>query len=132
MQNVERALVIAEPWIGMILEGTKVWEMRSRATKIRGPIGLIRKGTGSIWGVANLVSCGDALMPEDMIASFSKHRIPEAMIRSGQVAKWNRPWALEGTRALSSPVSYVHNSGAVTWVTLDREVSDAINQQLTA
>lgn len=46
------ALVIAEPWIGLILDGSKTWEMRSRATRKRGRIALIRKGSGQVVGVA--------------------------------------------------------------------------------
>lgn len=128
MQSVTKALVIADPWIGMILDGTKTWEMRSRATKVRGTVGLIRKGTGRIWGVADLDSCGDALTPDEMVRYFSKHRIPEAMVRSGEIARWNRPWMLDDIRTLKQPVPYIHKRGAVTWVTLESEVSDAINQ----
>lgn len=131
MHQVTKALVIADPWIGLIIDGYKTWEMRSRSTNIRGRIGLIRKGTGKICGVANLVSCGDPLTPDEMIHYFAKHRIPETMIRSGQVAKWNRPWMLEEVRSLGTPVPYKPKPGAVIWVSLDAKVVDAINHQIT-
>lgn len=132
MSQISRALVIADPWIGMILDGSKTWEMRSRATTIRGTIGLIRKGTGAVWGVADLSSCGDPLSHSEMIAQAHKHRIPEAMIRRGEVAKWNRPWELFRVRVLKNPVPYVHKPGAVTWVALDPDVIAAIHKQLAA
>jgi hypothetical protein len=39
----EQAIIIDEPWLSKILAGNKAWEMRSRPTNIRGPIGLILK-----------------------------------------------------------------------------------------
>jgi hypothetical protein len=50
-----KALIISEPWIDYILEGTKTWEMRSSGVSHRGWFGLIKKGTGAVHGVARLV-----------------------------------------------------------------------------
>jgi hypothetical protein len=50
-----RALVIAAPYIDYILSGAKTWEMRTRPTRVRETIGLIRKGSGQIVGVAEIV-----------------------------------------------------------------------------
>lgn len=124
-----KALVIDNPWIGLLLSGQKAWEMRSTATHYRGWFGLIRKGSGLVVGIARLTGCGGPLSEEEMIASVDKHRIPEGTIRSGAVAKWNTPWILEDVRSLSKPVRYVHPSGAVTWVTLDEGVIRAIEAQ---
>jgi hypothetical protein len=52
------------------------------------------------------------------------------MIRNGEVAKWNTPWKLADVQPLARPVPYVHKSGAVTWVTLDPDVQEAIAAQL--
>ncbi|GLQ79181.1 hypothetical protein GCM10007881_26990 [Mesorhizobium huakuii] len=128
--NVTKGLIIDDPWIGYILDGSKTWEMRSRTWGHRGWIGLIRKGTGAVWAVARLVDVGAPLSEEEMIASFDKHRIPPDMIRSGAVAKWTTPWKLADVRKLSSPVPYRHKSGAVTQVDLDAETSDGIARQL--
>ena len=59
--TVTRGLIIADPWIDHILNGRKDWEMRSQATSIRGWFGLIRKGSGSVVGLARLRDCGMAL-----------------------------------------------------------------------
>jgi hypothetical protein len=128
--NVTKGLVIADPWIGYILEGQKTWEMRAQATAFRGWFGLIRKGTGAVWGVARLADCGNPLSPEAMVANHDRHRIPDAMIRSGEVARWNTPWILADIRRLPEPVPYRHRHGAVTWVELDPEVSEAIRLAL--
>jgi hypothetical protein len=58
--RIEKALIVADPWISLILDGKKDWEMRSRKTAIRGNIGLIRKGSGLVCGVVKLVGCGEA------------------------------------------------------------------------
>lgn len=129
--NITTALVIADPWIGMILDGSKTWEMRSTNTSRRGWIGLIRKGTGCVWGIARIAECGDPMSPEEMIETSEKHRIPMQMICNGAVAKWNRPWKLEDVKTLAKPVPYIHKPGAVIWVTLDDQVSQAITRELT-
>ena len=65
---ITKALIIADPWIGYLLDGTKTWEMRSSGAAHRGWLGLIRKGTGAIYGIARLVDVGPQLSPEEMIA----------------------------------------------------------------
>lgn len=125
-----KGLVIADPWIGYILDGIKTWEMRSSSTSLRGPFTLIRKGTGAVSGIASLVEVGRALSPEEMLESFERHQIPAEMIRSGQVSKWNTPWCLEDVRKLTTPVPYEHPNAAVTWVNLPAKVADAIADQL--
>ena len=127
---ITKALIIADPWIGYLLDGSKTWEMRSSGASHRGWFGLIRKGTGAIYGIARLVDVGAALSPEQMVATHGYHRIPEAMIRSGEVAKWNVPWKLAEIRRLARPVPYTHKSGAVTWVELDSTAIRGIAAQV--
>ena len=129
--HVAKGLVIDDPWIGYILDGSKTWEMRSRGTSVRGPFGLIRKRTGAIWGIATLADVGPALTPAEMLATGDKHRIPDDIIRSGEVAKWSTPWVLSDVRRLPMPVPYAHPAGAVTWVNLTEDVSRAIAGQLS-
>lgn len=132
MIAVAKALVVDQPWIDLLLSGQKIWEMRSKATSHRGWFGLIRKGSGLVVGVARLTGCGGPLSEDEMIASVGKHRIPEGIIRSGAVAKWNTPWFLEDVRPLPQPVPYIHPSGAVTWVNLAESVTRAIEAQVDA
>lgn len=128
--RITKGLIIADPWIGHILDGQKTWEMRSSGASRRGWFGLIRKGTGAVYGVARLVDVGAPLSPTEMIETIERHRIPEDMIRSGAVAKWNTPWKLADVRRLATPVPYRHRSGAVTWIELDPDVTEAIERQL--
>ena len=128
--RITKGLIVADPWIGYILDGTKDWEMRSSGVSHRGWFGLIRKGTSAIYGVARLIDVGTQLSPTELIGTFERHRIPEHMIRSGEVAKWNTPWKLANVRRLDQPVSYRHKSGAVTWVELDDVAIDGLSRQL--
>lgn len=130
--RVTKGLIIADPWIGYILGGTKDWEMHSSGASHRGWFGLIRKGTGAVHGVARLIEVGAPLSPAEMIATFGHHRIPEHMIRSGEVAKWNTPWKLADVRRLDRPVPYRHKSGAVTWVELDDAAINGVASQFGA
>jgi len=127
---VTKALVIAQPWISLILGGQKDWEMRSTTTSHRGWFGLIWKGMGAVYGVARLVDVNPPQSPEQMIETIERHRIPEESIKSGEVANWNTPWVLSDVRRLETPVRYRHKSGAVIWVNLENDVTDAIARQL--
>lgn len=123
-----QGLVIDEPWIGHILAGRKTWEMRSKATKKRGTIALIRKGSGLVVGTATLSECLPALTSGTMQAHFAKHQIPQSMM-SAPGYKWFTPWVLTDIRALERPVPYKHPAGAVTFVNLDTDVIDAVLRQ---
>jgi ASCH domain len=41
-----RALLIRHPWVDMILDGKKTWEIRGAKTSVREIIGLIPSGSG--------------------------------------------------------------------------------------
>ena len=60
---------------------------------MRGWFGLIRRGSGQVFGLARLVNCGTALDQAAMIDSMPHHRIPEDMMRRGEVDR-----ALEARR----------------------------------
>ncbi|MCE6075326.1 hypothetical protein FS799_10720 [Agrobacterium vitis] len=130
--RITKGLIIADPWIGYILGGTKDWEMRSSGASHSGWFALIRKGTGAVYGLARLIEVGAPLSPAEMIATFEHHCIPEQMISSGEVAKWNTPWKLADVRRLDRPVPYRHKSGAVTWVELDDAAIDGVASQFGA
>jgi len=51
-------LLIRTLWIGLILRGSKTWEIRGSQTAKRGRIPLIQSGTGTVIGVADLVDVG--------------------------------------------------------------------------
>ena len=122
---IGQGLVIAEPYISQILSGDKTWELRSRQTTKRGPIALIKKGSGKIVGTALLSGVGPKLELGSFAKYYSKHRFPNEKARSPDF-KWWVPWILDDVVKLDVPISYNHPSGAVTWVNLDPVVCERI------
>ena len=123
-----KGLIIDEPWISLIVLGKKTWEMRSRNTHMRGRIGLIRKGSKTVIGIADLVDTLPKLPKSELRASFAKHRVPEHEI--DQNFKWSTAWVLQRARSLQQPVPYHHPAGAVIWMNLDPNVAAVIEQQV--
>ncbi len=125
-----RALVVAEPWVSRLLSGAKTWEMRSRPTRVRGLIGLVRKGSGLVVGVATLVDSLPPLGPEPFRSAEPYHRICASESVPAMAGGWVHPWVVRDVAALKAPVPYVHPRGAVTWVVLDAAVAAAVMAQL--
>ena len=123
-----KGLIIAEPWVSMIVAREKTWEMRSRDTKIRGRIALIRKGSKTVVGVADLVFTVPKLAHSDLRANVVRHQVPVDEIDHN--FKYDTAWVLECARPLPQPVPYRHPTGAVIWVKLDPDVAATIEQQL--
>jgi len=110
---MERALIVREPWVNQILDGFKIWELRSKPTKVRGTIGIIEQGTGLIVGQVDLI---DSLKPfkdeEQMRYTHSLHCVDDIEL----VKKWRYTWKLENAKRYEKPIPYKHPKGAVTWV----------------
>lgn len=62
------------------MSGKKTWEMRSRNTRVRGRIALIRKGSKTVVGVADLVDTLTELSPATLRAKVAKHQLPTERI----------------------------------------------------
>jgi hypothetical protein len=129
--QVVKGLVIREPWIDKILSGEKTWEMRSSNTQFRGWFGLIRGGSGTVAGVAELVGVSGPLKASELRANIDRHCVPAERI-GGDVSSWNFAWQLGRVHKLRAAVPYRHKRGAVRWVEFDPEVTQAIAKQLAA
>lgn len=127
--GISKGLIIAEPWISKILAGEKIWEMRSKSTKFRGSFALIRKGSGVVVGVADLIDVSG----EHDVGSLSKthdmHCIGENLYGHADY-KWWYAWKLASVVTLFPPIKYRHNNGAVTWVSLDEAAIKSISRQV--
>jgi len=125
-----KGLVIDEPWIGKILRGEKTWEMRKTVCKIRGRIALIRKASGQVVGVADVVDCKVPIAtPEEYAAAERFHGVPPLRQAQALADGWKVPWVLSNARMLTRPVRYIHPSGAVIWVNLAPNVEHEILAQ---
>lgn len=131
VEHVMKALVIREPYIGLILSGQKTWEMCSKVCRVRERVGLIRQGSGIIVGATAIVT---GCLPRldtltELAETFPFHRIAPAKQQDAFARKWTVPWVLSDVRTLRDPVAYQHRRGAVRWVTLDLEVSARVEMQ---
>ncbi len=124
-----RALVVDEPWIGLILSGAKTWEMRTRPLRLSGRVGLIRKGSGLVVGTADVAGSGPPLDAASYAAAEPCHRIPPDRQAVALAGGWTHPWLLSGARPLASPVPYRHPRGAVIWIVLSEEEEGAVLAQ---
>jgi hypothetical protein len=117
-----KGLLIKERWLDLILSGMKTWEIRGKATTVRGRIGLIQSGSGMVHGVCEVVDVQGPLSLEDMQANCHRHCIAREDIPG--VVHYDRTyaWVLQGARRLSVPVRYDHPNGAVIWVNLPEQV----------
>jgi len=75
MRVFEKAIVIDEPWVSQVLRGDKAWEMRSKPTRHRGPVGIIRKGSGQVVGTASLIDSLPALSRPEFAKHEAEHGI---------------------------------------------------------
>jgi hypothetical protein len=128
--QIVRALIVREPWISVILEGGKTWEMRSKRANIRGRVGLIQQGTGAVVGVATLVDCLSPISREAYASYHQRHAIPPNMQEECVQRGWVIPWVLQATERLTAPVPYKAKSGQQDWVTLSAHEGEELGRCL--
>lgn len=88
-----RCLCVRPPYAGRIVAGEKEEEYRTQPTRIRGRIGIIESGSGTIIGEVDLFDCTER-------------------------GDWDYIWHLRNAKRYQVPVPYVHPFGAVVWVRL--------------
>jgi hypothetical protein len=103
----------------MMIAGKKIWELRSRNTAVRGRIALIRKGSKTIVGVADLGGTLAEAIAIRVKGNFAKHQDPDTDIDDD--SKRATAWMLEHVQPVKEPVPYRHAPSAVIWVNLDPE-----------
>lgn len=115
-----KGLIVREPWIHWLLDGSKDWEIRGRNTTIRGRIAVILAGSGLVLGTIELVDCL-ALTPEAYYGGESHHRIPQS---PSQSLPYVQPyaWVMSRPHRWATPQPYQHPRGAVIWVKLPDDI----------
>ena len=126
--NTLSAIPIQTPMIDGILNGHKVWEIRSKFTKKIGHVALIRTKSGTVVGTANLaevIPLNPKLAYENTAKmGFRPLSMDEAKELDGMFA-----WVLKDVVKFKTPVPYKHPSGAVTWVTLDEATTKRVLEE---
>lgn len=109
-----KGLIIKQPWIDLILDGKKDWEIRGNNTSIRGKIYLIQSGSGLITGEVELV---DSLyLTLDEYKTSQNHHCIENTFQFPY--KKTYAWVLKNPVRYKEPIPYKHPMGAVIWVNL--------------
>lgn len=117
--SLDRLLVVAKPWASLLVNGDKTWELRTTSTKVRGPIGIASKGTGTIIGAVSLVDAHGPFTPEEISRYRDLHRVPDSDTATYSGPKGLYAWEMTGAMRFETPVPYRHPQGAVIWVRLD-------------
>lgn len=121
-----RGLMVRDPYLTDIISQRKTWEIRSFSTSIRGRIGLIKSGSGHVFGEAKIDHVVGPLSLEQLLnhTEIGPHDVSE-LEKSGtlpysddQGLSKTFAWVLKSIRAYEPPVAYRHPSGAVTFVDL--------------
>ncbi len=128
-EDIHRALIVRQPWAGMIASGTKRWEIRGRSTAVRGRIAIAAAGTGTIIGVCTLSEVVGPLAPD---AYRDAWQLFGAGLRPDGPPPYPRTyaWVLADARPILPPVGYLHPAGAVIWVRLTHDVESQIQAAL--
>jgi len=125
-------LLIRSPWIDRILDGSKTWEIRGNRTGKQGRIALIKSGSGTVVGVADLVGVTGPLRLAELVVNAQKAGFLQSEAPKRLPYKRTFAWILNNPKRLEQPVAYVHPSGSVIWVSLSPTVSNRILRQLSS
>jgi len=103
-----RGLVIMAEPIEKILAGTKTLELRSKHNRQLGPVALIKKGSGQIYGVAEIVDSIGPMSFTDLQQRTGEHGVEPRRLREVFDKGWIYGWRLARVRRLPRPIPYVH------------------------
>ena len=110
----DRALIIKKPWVDLILNGAKIWEIRGAPTSCRGPVFLAASGKKALVGRVTIVDCFE-ISHDELPGFVTQHCIADcSLVRYARVFAW----VLEGAERFEAPREYIHPRGAITWVRL--------------
>lgn len=113
-----KALIVKQPWIDYILDGTKTWEIRGCKTNVRGKIELIQSGSGFVIGSVEIVDC-KRLTIEEFRSASEKHQIFDNL--DCLPYKNTYAWIVQNPIRYNKPRPYKHPHGAIIWVKLEEK-----------
>jgi hypothetical protein len=91
-----KCLFVKPPFAEYIVDGVKSIEYRTQWTHVRGRIGIIESGTGTVIGDAKLIGCWKDIKHDGIF-----------------------DWLLKDARRYMKPVPFKHKKGAMVWINLD-------------
>jgi hypothetical protein len=96
-------LLIRSPYIDWILAGAMTWEIRGSSTAKRGRIALIKSGSGTVIGVADLVDVVGPLSVRDRVANARRLGLKKSEVSRTLPYKKAFAWVLKKARKLKTP-----------------------------
>ena len=107
-------LIIQEPWISLILDGKKTFEIRGRfCTKQKERIYLALSGGGGIiLGSAMFVRCHGPFSRDEYADASGRHCVAGSALPYGLSTY---AWELASPVRFNTPVPYHHKHGVVVW-----------------
>ena len=110
-----KCLIVKKKWADLILSGEKTGEMRSLRRNMRGTIGIIESGTGTIIGECRLHACSDMshMTADELYRMYlSNHCVNDVTA----LRRWNKAWHIDRAFRYEKPIPYKHPKGAVIWI----------------
>jgi len=116
-----KGLFIKEPWISLILEGKKTWEIRGSNSKIRGRIALIASGTGEVKGYVDIVDSIE-IDRKKFKNNSSKHLVDLNKYSEGKMPyKKTYAWVFSNPKKLDNGIKFKSKKGCVIWINLNEK-----------
>jgi hypothetical protein len=113
--SITMGLVIHPRWLEKILNGEKIWEIRSKSSTRADRIALC-EGGGPIVGTCT-IKPSIALSREEFRMNFDKHRVSEDELVAFYGDRQIYAWPVSDVRRLARPICYKHPGGG-SWVRL--------------
>lgn len=123
-----RGLVIMPKPLEDILSGVKSMELRSKPNRKLGPIALIRKGSGQIFGVAEIFESVGPMSFDEFCAWAREHAVEQSRLAEVYGRGWVYGWRMRNIIRLMSPVGYVHKG--MSQVNLDPAAVENLRRAL--
>ena len=107
-------LIIQEPWINLILDGRKTFEIRGRhCKKEHERIYLALSGGGGIvLGSVEFVRCHGPLTRDEWVSGANRHCVAGSSLPYGSSTY---AWEMASPVRFHTPVPYEHKQGVVVW-----------------
>lgn len=125
-----RGLVLMADPLEKILSGRKTMELRSRQNRQLGRVALIRKGSGQIYGVADIIESVGPMDMNEFRARIAEHGVESNRLQEVFDKGWTIGWRMANVKKLRYPVPYVHKG--MSQVKLDDEAVSGLRAALAS
>ena len=116
MERPKLGLIVREPYASLIVDGRKVWEIRRRKTRHRGPLGIV--SGGRLLGQADRGAAGGPFGVEGLLAPQDRHLAGEGFLRAYAQDEPLYAWVLENAFRYEKPLHVPRRPGRVMFVDL--------------